>query len=101
MEVDIGNEPLLVAISPALHLDHPDPAVETLGRTVADLQDHRIDDSTQMFPDHPGGFLHRLKTIPHGSTQPALPSFQCPATVDIPSQRHRRLPDRPDPGRLQ
>ena len=75
MEVDVGNEPLPVAITPALHLDHPDPAVETLGRTVADLQDHHIDDSPQMFPDHAGSFPHLFKTTTHGPTKPSFTSF--------------------------
>ena len=95
MEVDVGNEPLPVSITPALHLDHLDPAVETLGGTVADLQDNRIDDAPQMFPDHPGGFLHRFKTTTHRPTEPTLPRFQGPSATDVFPQRHRRLLDCP------
>ena len=101
MEVDVGNEPFPVPITPALHLDHPDPAVETFRRTVADFQNHRIDDTPQMLPDHAGNFLHRFKTTPHCPTQPALPRLTGPAAADVFPQRHAQLLDGPRPGRLQ
>ena len=41
MEGDVGHEPLLVPIPPALHLV---PAVATFRRTGADLKDNSIDD---------------------------------------------------------
>ena len=100
MEGDIGNEPFLAPISSPLHLDHLNPAVETLGRTVADLQDNRIDDPPQMFLDHPGGVLHGLKTTTQGPTQPARPPLQGPSTVDIAPQGQCHLLEGPGTGCL-
>ena len=101
MEVDVGNEPLPVPVTPALHLDHLDPAVETFGRTVADLQYNGIDDPPQMLPDHAGNFLHRFQTASRGPAEPPVPCFQGPSTVDVFPQRHPQLLDRPGTCRLQ
>lgn len=72
MEVNGVRKPLHVAKALTAHFDGFDSTVGVFRRSIAHLQDDRIDDAPQMVFDGFGGRLDWFKSTLHGPRQPAL-----------------------------
>ena len=83
MKVDSIGKPLLVAESSAAYLDRFYPAVEAFRRSIAYLQNNRIQYSPQMFLEGLGDFLDRFQTTAYRPGQLLLPFFSGLCLADI------------------